>query len=133
MDPYLLVGCGMYVAGSMGVTMAFNLPRNDALARLDPSGREAAEQWPRYLAEWTFWNHVRTAGALAASATLMAAALLAEAAVLIRSRLDTASGIVKLSATPEKPSAGGSSPADHCLFSQPRRRSRRPCRSRCRQ
>ena len=74
--PYLLIGSGMYVVGSMAVTMAFNLTRNDALARLDPMGREAAERWPGWLTEWTFWNSVRAAGALAASAVLTAAALL---------------------------------------------------------
>jgi uncharacterized membrane protein len=73
--PFLLLGSALYVAGSMGVTAAFNLPRNDALARLDPEGAEAAEEWPRYLSQWTFWNHVRAAAALAASAALTAAVL----------------------------------------------------------
>jgi uncharacterized membrane protein len=74
-SPLLLIGSASYVAGSMGVTMAFNLPHNDALARLDPEGVEAAGEWPRYLARWTFWNHVRAAGALAASAALTLAVL----------------------------------------------------------
>jgi uncharacterized membrane protein len=30
--PYLLTGSALYVVGSMVVTVAFNLPRNDALA-----------------------------------------------------------------------------------------------------
>jgi uncharacterized membrane protein len=72
---YLLAGSALYVAGSMLVTVAFNLPRNDALATVDPNGAEAADRWARYLAEWTFWNHVRTAGALAASAAFTAAVL----------------------------------------------------------
>jgi uncharacterized membrane protein len=62
----------------MVVTVAFNLPRNDALAKVDPEGAEAAERWTRYLAEWTVWNHVRAAGALAASAALIGAVLAAE-------------------------------------------------------
>jgi uncharacterized membrane protein len=73
--PYLLAGSALYVAGSMAVTAAFNLPRNDALAGVDPQAAEAPERWTRYLAEWTFWNHVRTAGALAASAALIGAVL----------------------------------------------------------
>jgi uncharacterized membrane protein len=73
--PYLLGGSGLYVVGSMVVTAAFNLPRNDALATVDPEGGKAADRWSRYLAEWTFWNHVRGAGAFAASATLIGAVL----------------------------------------------------------
>ena len=76
--PYLLAGSALYVAGSMVVTAAFNLPRNDALATVDPQGGEAAERWTRYRAGWTFWNHVRAGGALAASAVLLAAILAAE-------------------------------------------------------
>jgi len=73
--PYLLAGSALYVAGSMVITVAFNLPRNDALATVDPEGTEAADRWARYLVEWTFWNHVRAAGALAASAALIGAVL----------------------------------------------------------
>ena len=73
--PYLLAGSALYLVGSMVVTVAFNLPRNDALATVDPEGAQAADRWTRYLAGWTFWNHVRTAGALAASAALIGALL----------------------------------------------------------
>jgi uncharacterized membrane protein len=76
--PYLLAGSALYLAGSMVVTVAFNLPRNDALATVHPEGAEAADRWTRYLAEWTVWNHVRAAGALAASAALIGAILAAE-------------------------------------------------------
>ena len=58
----------LYLAGCFGVTMAFNVPRNDALAALRREGAEAAAYWPRYVAEWTRWNHVRTAAALAGAA-----------------------------------------------------------------
>jgi len=73
--PYLLAGSALYLAGSMLVTAAFNLPRNDDLATVDPEGSDAVDRWARYLAEWSFWNHVRAAGALAASATLTGAVL----------------------------------------------------------
>jgi uncharacterized membrane protein len=58
--PYLVAGGAIYLLGTIGVTMAFNVPRNEALAKLDPTGAEAAGDWARYLAEWTGWNHVRT-------------------------------------------------------------------------
>jgi uncharacterized membrane protein len=73
--PYLLCGGALYLVGAMAVTVAFNLPRNDSLATVDPAGPQAPADWSRYLAEWTIWNHVRGAAALAASAVLIAALL----------------------------------------------------------
>lgn len=43
--------------------MAFHVPRNDALAVLDPAGPGTVEAWRTYLAEWTRLNHVRTVSA----------------------------------------------------------------------
>jgi len=63
-----LGGAGLYLVGTIGVTMAFNVPRNNALARLDPANSVAA--WRRYVQEWTWWNHVRTLAAVAAAALL---------------------------------------------------------------
>jgi len=72
---FLLVGSGLtYVIGSFGVTMGFNVPRNERLARLKPDSPEAATYWPVYVREWLFWNHVRTVASLA-SAALAAIAL----------------------------------------------------------
>ena len=48
------------------MTIAYNVPRNNALAALDPDSAEAAARWPR-TSEWTAGNHVRTvAGVIAA-------------------------------------------------------------------
>jgi uncharacterized membrane protein len=57
----------LYAVGTFGVTMAFNVPRNDWLARLDAASTEAAAHWPVYVREWTRWNHVRTVAALASA------------------------------------------------------------------
>jgi uncharacterized membrane protein len=70
---YLLVGCLLYVIGSFVVTMLFNVPRNDALAAVDPASADGANLWAAYVTGWTAWNHVRTAAALAATALLTAA------------------------------------------------------------
>ncbi|MFP2926480.1 DUF1772 domain-containing protein [Pyxidicoccus sp. 3LG] len=70
---YLVVGSALYLLGIIGVTGAFNVPRNDALAALDPASAEAAGQWARYVSTWTAWNHVRTAAALGASAAFILA------------------------------------------------------------
>ena len=57
----LLLTAGLsYVAGCFGVTIAFNVPRNERLARLNAEAPEASAYWTVYVREWTFWNHVRT-------------------------------------------------------------------------
>ncbi len=71
-----LAGCVLYLAGTILVTMAANVPRNDALARLQPDAVEAASVWARYVAGWTAWNHVRTTAALAAAGLLTVGLLL---------------------------------------------------------
>ena len=74
-SPYLLAGAALYLAGNIGTTGAYNVPRNDALASLDPDDPGAAEPWARYRREWTAANHVRTVTAAAAAASLMIALL----------------------------------------------------------
>ena len=67
----LWAGGLLYLLGTILVTMVFNVPRNNALARLNPEQTEAAPLWVRYVSEWTMWNHVRTAAALVASAAFI--------------------------------------------------------------
>ncbi len=67
---YLLFGSLLYLIGTLGVTIAFNVPLNDALAIAKPGSVEGANLWARYLTNWTFWNHVRTVAAIAASLSL---------------------------------------------------------------
>jgi uncharacterized membrane protein len=67
--PYLLAGSACYLLGTIGPTIAYHVPRNNALA-LQPQRAEAADRWTRYVAEWTRWNHLRAAAALAAAAIL---------------------------------------------------------------
>lgn len=66
LDGKLLMAAGaLYIVACIGVTMMFNVPLNDALAVVRPGTKEAADLWSRYLTDWTFWNHVRTAAPLA--------------------------------------------------------------------
>jgi uncharacterized membrane protein len=65
---YALAGALLYLAGTVLVTMLFNVPRNDALAVVAPNSAEGAALWADYLSSWTLWNHVRTAAALVAAA-----------------------------------------------------------------
>ena len=68
--PWLLAGGVLYLAGTAGLTMAYHVPRNNALAKADPMSAEGAELWRRYLREWTAGNHVRVAAGVAAAAAL---------------------------------------------------------------
>lgn len=71
----LILGSLFYIVGTFGVTMVFNVPRNNALARLEPSDAEASGFWRGYVSGWTMWNHVRTIAALVAAALLIWALL----------------------------------------------------------
>lgn len=56
----IFTGAVVYIVGMFVCTMAFNVPLNNALAAVDPTGPEGAAVWARFLRDWTFWNHVRT-------------------------------------------------------------------------
>jgi uncharacterized membrane protein len=68
---YLLIGSLLYLVGTVLVTVALNVPLNNALAIVKPETAERASLWAKYLTTWTFWNHVRTIAALAAAILLM--------------------------------------------------------------
>ena len=68
--PYLLVGSALYLVGTIVLTIVYHVPRNEALATMEPRGADAESHWRRYLSGWTAWNHVRAAAALAAATTL---------------------------------------------------------------
>jgi uncharacterized membrane protein len=70
---YLLVGGSLYLICAIGLTVVYHVPRNEALARVEPRGAEAEGRWSSYVAGWTAWNHLRFAGALAASVLLVMA------------------------------------------------------------
>ena len=69
-----LLAAAVYLVACLGVTLALNVPLNDALAAARPDTPAAAELWSHYLAEWTAWNHVRMLASLA-SAVLFTLAL----------------------------------------------------------
>lgn len=68
----LLAGL-VYLLGSFGVTVVFNVPMNKALADMDPSQAATQDYWVgTYLPRWTFWNSVRTLACALAAALLLA-------------------------------------------------------------
>jgi uncharacterized membrane protein len=64
----ILMGAAIYLIGSIGVTMVFNVPLNDALEAAKPESAEGAARWADYLKTWVMWNHVRCIASLAAGA-----------------------------------------------------------------
>ena len=70
---FALAGCALFLVGAIVVTIAANVPLNDALMKVDPEATDAATRWSTYLSDWTPWNHVRTVTAIAASGLLIAA------------------------------------------------------------
>jgi uncharacterized membrane protein len=72
---FMLTGGAIHIVGMFLVTVIFNVPLNNELARADPAYADTAAVWTRYLRDWTFWNHVRTIASTAASALFIAALL----------------------------------------------------------
>lgn len=72
-----LLGSGLYLVGTIGVTIVCNVPRNDALAAIDPDGPDAGRAWASYDPAWTAWNTVRTVAAALAACAFVGSLLLA--------------------------------------------------------
>jgi uncharacterized membrane protein len=60
---YQLIGCALYLAATI-VTMAYHVPHNDALGKVDPGSTTAIATWRDYVSPWLAWNHVRTVASL---------------------------------------------------------------------
>jgi uncharacterized membrane protein len=69
-----LLASALYLVGSLGVTMAFNVPLNNQLAAVQPA--QLAATWSRYQRMWTFWNHIRMLASIGAALLFMGAALM---------------------------------------------------------
>jgi len=62
----------VYLIGSFGVTIRFNVPMNEMLAGME-TGRDITKTYwsDVYLPRWVFWNSVRTAACAACAILLM--------------------------------------------------------------
>lgn len=75
------VGQGLLLAGAVAgvaafaVTAGYHVPRNDALALLDPAGPGTAAAWARYAAGWTALNSVRSVLGLVSAVALVGGVL----------------------------------------------------------
>ncbi len=70
---WTMIGAVAYIVGSVGVTMALNVPLNNALAAVDAASAQGAAEWARYQGAWTLWNTVRGLASLAALACFVLA------------------------------------------------------------
>ena len=66
---YLLIGGATYLFAT-AVTLAVNVPKNNALAKLDPASPSAAQAWATYATIWTTANHVRAIASIASAVLL---------------------------------------------------------------
>ena len=64
----VIAGSLLYLIGTFGVTMVFNVPLNNRLDTFDPARSVAADAWKQYYEPWLVWNHVRTVSSTAALA-----------------------------------------------------------------
>ena len=70
-------GWGLVVAGAATylvcvlLTIGYHVPRNEALAALDPDAAGTPEVWRTYLSDWTRLNHLRTVSASAGCVLLL--------------------------------------------------------------
>jgi uncharacterized membrane protein len=63
----VFAGSLVYVVGTFVLTIGYHVPRNDALAKVDSGGPDAAGAWATYSAQWTAMNHLRALAAVAAT------------------------------------------------------------------
>jgi len=73
-------GAGLRLAGGLAnglgsfvFTMAFHIPRNNTLDKIDPAASDAATKWSDFYDAWVPGNHVRGASSTAAVILLMLA------------------------------------------------------------
>ena len=68
----ILIAGLVYLAGCFGVTIFFNVPMNEALAKMDADTSATQAYWTgTYLPRWTFWNSVRTIACTVSAALLL--------------------------------------------------------------
>jgi uncharacterized membrane protein len=68
---YLVAGALAYIGGVFGLTLAYNVPLNDALERRDHDAPGADAAWREYGRRWAIGNHVRSAAGVVAGGLMI--------------------------------------------------------------
>ncbi|WP_319773287.1 anthrone oxygenase family protein [Breoghania sp.] len=64
----------VYLVGCFAVTVAFNVPMNEALAGMDPKADGTLAYWQAtYVPRWTFFNTLRTLACVVSAALMLRA------------------------------------------------------------
>lgn len=71
----------LYFVGVFLITVLRNVPLNMALAPIQAGSADAVNQWRAYLADWSFWNGIRTIASFMAMLCVGAALLVTRPAV----------------------------------------------------
>ena len=64
----IVIGALFYIVGCFLVTIVFNVPKNEALAKVSITDSHAPSDWNTYVTTWTRWNTIRTIASLIAAA-----------------------------------------------------------------
>lgn len=71
---FTVLGAALYIVGCIGVTGVFNVPLNNALAKVEAGTAEGDAIWSHYLRRWTVWNTVRTLACIGAAGLILSGA-----------------------------------------------------------
>lgn len=72
---WVVAAAAVYLVGTFGVTLAFNVPMNEQLDGMAYDSADAATYWQNYVPAWSFWNTVRALAAMAASLFMLMAVI----------------------------------------------------------
>ena len=67
----VLAATVVYAVGTVGVTIAGNVPLNNALAARDAQDPSTHEYWRTYVRRWLWFNHARTLAAMVSAGVAM--------------------------------------------------------------
>ncbi|SPJ26133.1 anthrone oxygenase family protein [Palleronia abyssalis] len=70
----MMLAGSIYLFGCFGVTIFFNVPMNETLARMIAAEHATSAYWTgTYLPRWTFWNTLRTVACVLSAILLLMA------------------------------------------------------------
>ena len=70
---WLVAGALLHLIGNIAITVAVNVPLNNALAATAADPVASAQTWAAYLDRWVWWNHVRAIACTGAMAAFIVA------------------------------------------------------------
>ena len=80
------IGVGLiYLLGCVAVTVFFNVPLNEALAKMPAEQSETQHYWQQiYVPRWSIWNSIRATACVAASVVMLIGGSVADRGGILR-------------------------------------------------